>query len=158
MCFERGASLLVYQSPMCCCDVLTLHYSLPGLPDLSWYNIPKRKKYIPNIYKIYQMATKCTKWPQNVPNGHKMYQMATKCAKWPQNVPNGHKMYQMATKCAKWPQNVPNGHKMYQMALNYTYIPTFSMASTSKIGGLKICHLKICPVVYTKFLNKTRIS
>jgi hypothetical protein len=33
-----------------------------GLPDFSGYNIPKPTK-------ISQMATKCTKWPQNVPNG-----------------------------------------------------------------------------------------
>jgi hypothetical protein len=35
-----------------------------GLPDYSWYYIPKRGK-------IYQIATKIT-------NGHKMYQMAVK--------------------------------------------------------------------------------
>jgi protoporphyrinogen oxidase len=38
-----------------------------GLPDCSWYNIPKREK-------IYQIATKYTKWPQNRPNGRKTYQ------------------------------------------------------------------------------------
>jgi hypothetical protein len=37
----------------------------PGLPDFSWFNIPKRGKY--------------TKSPQNIPNGHKMY------AKWLEN-------------------------------------------------------------------------
>jgi hypothetical protein len=42
--------------------------SRAGLPDLSWYNIPKRKK--------------CTKWPENIPNGLKIYQ-------------NGRKIYQM---------------------------------------------------------------
>jgi hypothetical protein len=41
----------------------------PGLPDFSWYNIPKREEtyhkiYIPNGHKIYQIR----------PNGHKMYQ------------------------------------------------------------------------------------
>jgi hypothetical protein len=35
-----------------------------GLPDFSWYNIPKREKY--------------TKWLQNIPNGYKIYQMAIK--------------------------------------------------------------------------------
>jgi hypothetical protein len=36
----------------------------PGLPDFSWYNIPKLGKYtklspnIPNVHKIYQMAVK----------------------------------------------------------------------------------------------------
>jgi hypothetical protein len=34
----------------------------PGLPDFSWYNIPKRGK-IPNNHKIYQMGTKYTKLP-----------------------------------------------------------------------------------------------
>jgi hypothetical protein len=59
---------------------------------------------------MYQMATKCTKWPQNVPNGHKMFQMATKCSKWPQNVPNGHKMY------------IPFGRKIGKMAIKNTNI------------------------------------
>jgi hypothetical protein len=31
-----------------------------GLPDLSWFKIPKREKY-----------TEYTEWPQNVPNGRK---------------------------------------------------------------------------------------
>jgi hypothetical protein len=32
----------------------------PGLPDFSWYNIPKGEKYqnIPNRDKIYEMAVK----------------------------------------------------------------------------------------------------
>jgi hypothetical protein len=33
--------------------------------------------------KIYQMAIKLTKWPQNLPNGHKTYQMDIKYTKWP---------------------------------------------------------------------------
>jgi hypothetical protein len=40
-----------------------------GLPDCSWYNIPKREKY--------------TKLHQSIPNGHKIYQMAVKYTKWP---------------------------------------------------------------------------
>jgi hypothetical protein len=39
--------------------------SYPGLPDFSWYNIPKREKYIyqitkklPIVQKVYQMAVK----------------------------------------------------------------------------------------------------
>jgi hypothetical protein len=39
-------------------------------------------KNIPNDHKIYQMASKYTKWPQNIPNGRKIYQMATKYTKW----------------------------------------------------------------------------
>jgi hypothetical protein len=39
-------------------------YVLAGLPDFSWYKIPKREKYI--------------KWLQNVPNGRKIDQMAIK--------------------------------------------------------------------------------
>jgi hypothetical protein len=37
-----------------------------GLPDFSWYNKPKRGK-------IYQMTTKCNKWPLNLPIGSKIY-------------------------------------------------------------------------------------
>jgi hypothetical protein len=34
------------------------------LPDISWYNMPKREKY--------------TKWQQNTPKDHKLYQLAVK--------------------------------------------------------------------------------
>jgi hypothetical protein len=40
-----------------------------GLPDFSWYNMPKRKK-------IYQITMKYTKWSQNIPNGRKIDQMS----------------------------------------------------------------------------------
>jgi hypothetical protein len=46
-----------------------------GLPDFSWYNIPKRGK-------IYQMTIKYTKLSQNIPNCCKIH------------IPDGHKMYQ----------------------------------------------------------------
>jgi hypothetical protein len=45
------------------------------LPDLFWYNVPKRKK-------ICQVTIKYLQWSQNIPNGWK------KCR------PNGHKIYQ----------------------------------------------------------------
>jgi hypothetical protein len=38
-----------------------------GLPDFSWYGIPKREKYT-------KITTKYTKWQSNIPNGHKTYQ------------------------------------------------------------------------------------
>jgi hypothetical protein len=41
-----------------------LIHPTPGLPDFSWYKIPKTGKNIPNGHKIYQMAIKFTKWPQ----------------------------------------------------------------------------------------------
>jgi hypothetical protein len=41
----------------------------PNLPDFSRHNIPKREK--------------STKQPLNIPNGLKIYQMATKYTKWP---------------------------------------------------------------------------
>jgi hypothetical protein len=44
-------------------------YLLPGLPDLSWYNIPKRGE-------ICQITTY-----DNIPNGQKIYQMARKYSK-----------------------------------------------------------------------------
>jgi hypothetical protein len=40
----------------------------PGLPDLTWYNIPNWEKY--------------TKLPQNIPNDYKMNQMAAICTKY----------------------------------------------------------------------------
>jgi hypothetical protein len=47
--------------------VIALHVCT-GLPDFSWYNIPKWQKY-----------SQC---PQNIPNAHKIYQMATKYTTW----------------------------------------------------------------------------
>jgi hypothetical protein len=38
-----------------------------GLPDFSWYNIPKREKY--------KVTIKYTQWPQNIPNCPKIDQM-----------------------------------------------------------------------------------
>jgi hypothetical protein len=43
----------------------------PGLPDYSWYMIPKQEK-------MYQMNTKRTKWSYNIPNALKMSQIAIK--------------------------------------------------------------------------------
>jgi hypothetical protein len=37
-------------------NVTQKHVCVPGLPDFSWYKIPKRGK-------IYQMTTKYSKWP-----------------------------------------------------------------------------------------------
>jgi hypothetical protein len=41
---------------------------MAGLPDFSWYNVPKRGKDIPNSLKF-------NKWPQNIPNSHKIAQI-----------------------------------------------------------------------------------
>jgi hypothetical protein len=46
----------------------------PGLPDCSWYKIPKQGKSIPNDNKLYQMTIKYFQWSQNRPNEHKIYQ------------------------------------------------------------------------------------
>jgi hypothetical protein len=45
-----------------------------GLPDFSWYIIPKPEKMyqIPS-HKISQMSAKYSKCPQNIPNGNKKY-------------------------------------------------------------------------------------
>jgi hypothetical protein len=70
-------------------------------------NINNHNTYIPNGNKIYQMATKHTKWPQNIPNGYKTYQMATKHTKWPLNRPNGHKHIPISS-IASPSKNYPN--------------------------------------------------
>jgi hypothetical protein len=46
-----------------------------GLPDFSWYMLPKREKIVPNEHK-------------NVQNSYKIFQMG------PYNIPNGRKIYQ----------------------------------------------------------------
>jgi protoporphyrinogen oxidase len=58
----------------------------PGLPDFSWYNVPKREKYT-------KMTTKFTKWPLDIPNGCQIFQMAINYtdifhSKALQNIPN----------------------------------------------------------------------
>jgi hypothetical protein len=65
--------------------------STSGLPDFSWYNIPKQKKY--------------TKGPHNVPNGHKI-------TNWPQNMPTSSitgpsKIY---PNWDFWYENIPSGN------------------------------------------------
>jgi hypothetical protein len=50
--------------------IIPVSYWISGLPDFSWYNIPKWKNMcIPNVHTISQIATKSTKLPQNPPNG-----------------------------------------------------------------------------------------
>jgi hypothetical protein len=58
-----------------------------GLPDFSWNTTPKREE----IYQIYQMSIKYTKWQPNTPNDYEI------C------IPNGNQINQMAIKYAKWP-------------------------------------------------------
>jgi hypothetical protein len=50
--------------------------SQPGLPDFSWYNLPKRGKIYHIIAKYTATkynATKYTKWQYNVINSYKIY-------------------------------------------------------------------------------------
>jgi hypothetical protein len=46
---------------------------------------------ISNMEMINQMT-------KTIPNGHKIYQIATKYTKWPQNIPNGNKIHQNMVK------------------------------------------------------------
>jgi hypothetical protein len=50
-----------------------MHYGLPqvGLPDFSWYMIPKPEKMYQGEHKLYQMV-------KNVPNVCKIFQRAIK--------------------------------------------------------------------------------
>jgi hypothetical protein len=45
--------------------------STAGLPDFSWFNIPKWEK-------IYQMTIQYTRWPQNIPDCRKIDQVSIK--------------------------------------------------------------------------------
>jgi hypothetical protein len=40
-----------------------LDFRSSGLPDFSWYKIPKRGKNKPNYYELYQMSIKYNKRP-----------------------------------------------------------------------------------------------
>jgi hypothetical protein len=58
-------------------DLATFLGFRAGLPDFSWYNIPKRPKWhkhtkTTKMAQTYQMTIKCTKWQLNRPDGHKI--------------------------------------------------------------------------------------
>jgi hypothetical protein len=57
-----------------------------GLPDFSWFNVPKREN-LPNYRKIYVQDSHNTKW-------HKMYQVTIKFTIWDfgtfANIPSGN--------------------------------------------------------------------
>jgi hypothetical protein len=68
--------------------------ALPGLPDLTWYNIPNWGKY--------------TKLPQNIPNDYKM--AVKEVHKCPLNIPTSaivrpSKIY---PNCDFWSENKPS--------------------------------------------------
>jgi hypothetical protein len=69
-----------------------------GLPDFSWYSIPKRGK-----------VSQTTK---NIPNGDEIEQLATKQNKWPQNKPifSVSRPCQMYPNCDFWSENMPSGN------------------------------------------------
>jgi hypothetical protein len=70
----------------------------PGLPDFSWYVIPKPYK-----------STKCT---QNVPNGHELSQMSLKYSKWPSNILtiSNLRPYKIFPNWDFWFENKPSGN------------------------------------------------
>jgi hypothetical protein len=63
----------------------------PGLPDFSWYNVPKFGKNIPNDYKICQISVK-------VPNAHLKYQHLD------------FQAFQYFKNCLFWCTNIPSGN------------------------------------------------
>jgi hypothetical protein len=69
-----------------------------GLPDFSWYNIPKRGK-------IHQMTTYNTKWP-------KIYLMVGKLTKLPQNIPTSSivRPSKIYPNWNFWFENIPSGN------------------------------------------------
>jgi hypothetical protein len=72
------------------------------LPDFSWSKKTKTGKF--------------TKWPQTITNGHKLYQMATKYTKWPYNVPTPSmarpsKIYPNSD---FWFENIPSGNPAFK--------------------------------------------
>jgi hypothetical protein len=84
---------------------------LGHLPDL------KRKKPI-GITGLPDFLGTTYQNGENIPSGHKIYQMATKYTKWPQNIPNAtkytkcHKIYQLSIgKIYQMQQNIPNATK-----------------------------------------------
>jgi hypothetical protein len=91
--------------------------SLSGLPDLSWYNLPKWGK-------IFQMTIKHTKRKQDIPNDRKIHQMALKCidifgCKTLQNLP---KLSFLVRKCTIWqPWSLPS-EKLLRRGCNFRFL------------------------------------
>jgi hypothetical protein len=88
---------------------------LAGLPDFSWYDIPKREKY--------------TKWRKNMPMT-KLFQMAKKIYQMTKNIPNDEKY-------TNWQKNTPNGRKIHK----HHPLPDPQKFTQIWIFGLKIYHL-----------------
>jgi hypothetical protein len=75
------------------------YLSASGLPDFTWYMIPKDRK-------------KCTKWTLNVRIGPKISQRSVKCSQWPSNIstfshPRPSKIY---PNWDFWFENKPSGN------------------------------------------------
>jgi hypothetical protein len=72
-------------------------YGVAGLPDFSWYNLPKRGK-------IYQTTTQYTKMSI-------IYQMAVKLTKCPKNTPTSFiaRPSKMYPNWNFWSENKPSG-------------------------------------------------
>jgi hypothetical protein len=68
----------------------------PGLPDLSWYNIPKRG----NMYQI------ATKRPLSIPNGCKIDRMYIKYA----NLFHSKTLQKFTQNLDFWFENIPSGN------------------------------------------------
>jgi hypothetical protein len=101
-----------------------------GLPDFSWYNIPKRGK-------IYQSTTKYTKWTQN------MY------TKWTEHLPNGHKIYQHLPL-----QDPPKFTQIGILGLKIYHLATLpSLAKVHFSPALRYLHL--CTYMHTHSLTHT---
>jgi hypothetical protein len=85
---------------------LPTKYFESGLPDFSWYNIPKR-------VEIYQITTKYTKRSYNIPKN-------SEYTTWPQNIQNGSKIcIQNGGKIYQKTQNLPRGRKKWQNIVKY---------------------------------------
>jgi RNA polymerase subunit RPABC4/transcription elongation factor Spt4 len=73
-------------------------YLSTGLPDFSWYNIPKREKYTKWPYM------KCTNCHKIIPTGHKIvpncHKIVPNCHKI---IPNCHKIVPNCHSHTKWP-------------------------------------------------------
>jgi hypothetical protein len=79
---------------------------MAGLPDFSWYNIPKTGKKLPNDHKMYQIAIRCTKLLSNIPNGQKIYKQCPY---------QGTPIYIPTPKLDFWYKNIPSGNTYISM-------------------------------------------
>jgi hypothetical protein len=94
------------------------------------------------------------RWPQNLPNGHKIYQMAGKLIKWPQNRLT-FSIARPSKICPNWDfwfENMPSGNPGLDTFVTWLFSKaasgTFSFVKSPKEEGAH-CHAR-APIQFSE--------